>query len=750
MSERAARPGESVGERQDAVQDGDGHPDGAHWQAVADGRCDAPFAWLGPHATAQGEAVVRAFLPGARALGIVDAEGATLARARRVHDAGGFEARLPARVPYRLEIEWPDAAETVEDAYAFGPVLAEEWLRGIVAGDGESARRALGAHRMALDGVPGVRFAVWAPNARCVSVVGDFNGWDGRRHPMRLRHTAGVWELFLPRVPAGARYKYEIVAADGGRLPQKADPVARQAECPPATASVVPEHETFAWRDEDWMRRRAQRAVDREPMSIYEVHAGSWRRHGDGRPLDWDELAAQLIPYVRELGFTHVELLPVTEHPFGGSWGYQPLGMYAPTARHGTPDGFARFVDACHRAQIGVILDWVSAHFPGDVHGLQRFDGTALYEHEDPREGFHRDWHTLIYNYGRHEVSAYLIGSALEWIDKFHIDGLRVDAVASMLYRDYSRAEGEWIPNAHGGRENLEAIGFLRRLNGEIAARFPGVLTIAEESTAWPGVTAPPEHGGLGFSHKWNMGWMHDTLSYLGRDPIHRRHHHSEMTFGLVYAFSERFVLPLSHDEVVHGKGALLAKMPGDDWQRFANLRAYYGFMWAHPGRKLLFMGGEFGQWQEWNHDAALDWAALGLDHHRGLQRLVGDLNRTLRAQPALHRADHTPLGFDWSVGDDYENSVFAFVRYDSEGDAPPVLAVSNFTPVPRHDYRVGVPRPGRWREILNSDSAHYGGGNLGNAGAVSAEPVALHGHAQSLRLTLPPLATIWLVAEGR
>ncbi|MDR0181912.1 1,4-alpha-glucan branching protein GlgB [Lysobacter sp. UC] len=725
----------------------DGRPaDDARWQDVAEARCPAPFAWLGPHESGDGGISLRTFLPGARAVALVDRDGALLAECERVHQDGGFEARLPSRAAYRLRIQWPDATEVAEDAYGFGTVLPMDWLRGIVDGDGESLRQALGAHRTEMDGLAGVRFAVWAPNARCVSVVGDFNGWDARRHPMRLRHEAGVWEIFLPRVSGGARYKYEIVAADGTRLPQKADPMARQTECPPATASVVPEHETFEWSDAAWMQRRARNTLDVAPMSIYEVHAASWRRYEDGRPLDWDELAAQLIPYVRDLGFTHVELLPITEYPFGGSWGYQPLSMYAPTARHGTPEGFARFVDACHGAGIGVILDWVSAHFPDDEHGLQRFDGTALYEHQDPREGVHRDWNTLIYNYGRHEVSAYLIGSALEWIDRFHIDGLRVDAVASMLYRDYSRPDGEWIPNAHGGRENLEAIGFLRRLNAAIASRFPGVATIAEESTAWPGVTAPVEHGGLGFSHKWNMGWMHDTLSYLGRDPIHRCHHHSEMTFGLVYAFSEHFVLPLSHDEVVHGKGSLLAKMPGDEWQRFANLRAYYGFMWAHPGRKLLFMGGEFGQPHEWNHDAELDWPLLQHGLHRGLMRLVRDLNRELRTQPALHRADRSPLGFDWSVGDDFENSAFAFVRYD--GGGAPLLAVSNFTPVPRRDYRVGVPRGGRWREILNTDSAHYGGSNVGNAGTVFAEPASLHGHPQSLRLTLPPLATIWLIAE--
>nr|HBK47668.1 1,4-alpha-glucan branching enzyme [Xanthomonadaceae bacterium] len=659
---------------------------------------------------------------------------------------GVFEGVLAPPQPYRLRIVWADAVEEVEDPFAFGEVLDEAALQRFHEGDGEALRSLLGAHHDVRDGVAGVRFAVWAPNARRVALVGDFNGWDGRRHPMRLRHTGGVWEIFLPGVRAGARYKYEITAADGTRLPHKADPLARQAELPPATASIVPAAERFDWNDAAWMARRAQ--AGERPMSIYELHAGSWRRDARGQPLDWDALAAQLVPYVQELGFTHVELLPVTEYPFGGSWGYQPLGMYAPTARHGTPEAFARFIDTCHRAGIGVILDWVSAHFPGDEHGLQRFDGTALYEHADPREGFHRDWHTLIYNYGRHEVAAYLLGSALEWIERYHVDGLRVDAVASMLYRDYSRGHGEWVPNEHGGRENLQAVAFLRRLNGEIGARFPGVMMIAEESTAWPGVTAPVERGGLGFTHKWNMGWMHDTLQYLQRDPVHRSHHHSEMTFGLVYAFSERFVLPLSHDEVVHGKRALLAKMPGDDWQRFANLRAYFAFMWAHPGDKLLFMGGEFGQEAEWNHDGALDWDALRHDANAGLRRLLADLNGVLAAQPALYRGDHLAEGFDWSVGDDHRNSVFAFVRHDPQGEGRPVLAVSNFTPMPRHGYRVGVPRAGRWREILNTDSCHYGGGNRGNGGGLSTEPLAMHGHAQSLQLVLPPLATVYLQAE--
>ncbi|WP_434031752.1 1,4-alpha-glucan branching enzyme [[Pseudomonas] boreopolis] len=728
-------------------QDGAAAPPAA-LRALACGEPADAFALLGPHGQEDGTLKVRVLLPEAEAVGLVDAQGRLLARLHPGEFPGLFEGVLREPAGYRLRIVWPDAVEEIEDVYAYGPVIAEEDLQRIVQGDGEALRRALGAHHERRDGVPGVRFAVWAPNARRVALVGDFNGWDGRRHPMRLRHTAGVWELFVPRVAAGARYKYEITAADGSRLPHKADPLARQAEAPPATASVVPAGEAFAWRDGDWLDARAQ-GFDRRPLSVYELHAGSWRRAADGGLPDWDALAAELVPYVRELGFTHIELLPVTEHPFGGSWGYQPLGMYAPTARHGSPEAFARFVDACHQAGIGVILDWVSAHFPGDEHGLQRFDGTALYEHADPREGFHRDWHTLIYNYGRHEVAAYLIGSALEWIERYHVDGLRVDAVASMLYRDYSREDGQWIPNEHGGRENLQAVAFLRRLNDEIARRFPGVMMIAEESTAWPGVTAPTARGGLGFTHKWNMGWMHDTLQYLQRDPVHRSHHHSEMTFGLVYAFSERFVLPLSHDEVVHGKRALLAKMPGDDWQRFANLRAYLGFMWAHPGSKLLFMGGEFGQWREWDHDGTLDWGALAHPAHAGLRRLVADLNRVYRGHPALHRGDHLPEGFDWSVGDDHSNSAFAFVRHDPDGAAPPLLAVSNFTPVPRHGYRVGVPRAGLWREILNTDSGHYGGSNAGNGGGLRTEPVPMHGHAQSLQLQLPPLATLYLQAEG-
>ncbi|MBB5674574.1 1,4-alpha-glucan branching enzyme [Xanthomonas sp. WHRI 6108] len=713
-------------------------------QALADGLPADAFAVLGPHSQADGRRLVRVLAPGAEAMGLIDPRGKLLARMQAGPVDGVFEGTLAVEGPYRLRIVWPDVVQEIEDPYAFAATLDESTLLQIAAGDGQALRRALGAQHLHCDDVPGVRFAVWAPHAQRVAVVGDFNGWDVRRHPMRPR-IGGFWELFLPRVEAGTRYKYAITAADG-RVLLKADPVARQSELPPATASVVPGAAAFAWTDAAWMAARDANAAP-APLSIYEVHAASWRRDGHNQPLDWPGLAAQLIPYVQQLGFTHIELLPITEHPFGGSWGYQPLGLYAPTARHGSPDGFAQFVDACHRAGIGVILDWVSAHFPDDAHGLAQFDGAAVYEHADPREGMHRDWNTLIYNYGRPEVTAYLLGSALEWIDHYHLDGLRVDAVASMLYRDYGRAEGEWVPNAHGGRENLEAVAFLRQLNSEIATRFPGVLSIAEESTAWPGVTAPTSEGGLGFTHKWNMGWMHDTLGYMQRDPAERAQHHSQLTFGLVYAFSERFVLPLSHDEVVHGSGGLLGQMPGDDWRRFANLRAYLALMWAHPGDKLLFMGAEFGQWNDWNHDQSLDWHLLDGAAHRGVQQLVGDLNAALRRVPALYRGTHRADGFDWSVADDARNSVLAFIRHDPDGGAP-LLAVSNLTPQPHHDYCVGVPRAGGWREILNTDSAHYGGSNLGNSGRLATEPMGMHGHAQRLRLTLPPLATIYLQAE--
>ena len=603
----------------------------------------------------------------------------------------------------------------------------------------------LGAHAVEHQGRHGVRFAVWAPNARSVSVVGDFNGWNEGASPMALR-SGGVWEVFVSEARVGHRYKYAIHDVHGHRLPLKADPVARQTENPPATASVVADETPFSWTDDAWMQERAARQAHDAPLSIYEVHFGSWRRQPGEGEAQWRTRGAELIDYVKEMGYTHIELLPITEHPFGGSWGYQTLGLFAPTARYGSPNDFAAFVDACHAAGIGVILDWVPAHFPTDEHGLMRFDGTALYEHEDPQQGYHPDWNTLIYNFGRHEVRNLLLASALEWTRRYHVDGLRVDAVASMLYLDYSRKHGEWRPNAYGGRENLESIAFLRDLNTLVPEHAPGAMVVAEESTAWPGVTAPVHAGGLGFHFKWNMGWMHDTLRYMGYDPIHRRYHHHDMTFGMVYAHTEHFVLPLSHDEVVHGKGSLFGRMPGDDWRKFANLRAYFGFMWGHPGKKLLFMGGDIGQRAEWNHDAQVDWPALRDGRHEGLRNVVRDLNAVYRRHPALHASDSMPEGFTWLVGDDIENSVFIFLRCHGSNF---VLVACNMTPVPREGYRVGVPVGGIWNEILNTDASIYGGSGMGNGGSVEAAAEPSHGKPYSLNLSLPPLATLMLTPSG-
>ena len=713
-------------------------------EAIAQGRLDDPFGWLGLQET-EGGLRIACFDPGASEARITDAKGKTVAKLARVHPAGLFAARLARRkrrFDYRLGFHGDGRDWGGHDAYAFGPVLGELDVHLLAEGRHQELHRCLGAHPKRHGGVDGVAFAVWAPNARRVSVVGDFNYWDGRRHPMRLRHGAGVWEIFLPGVGIGARYKFEIVGADGQVLPLKADPVAFRQELAPMTASVV---QGLSGVEDDpvWARDLAARQSRSSPVSVYEVHLGSWRRAEGDRMLSYDELAEALVAYAVDMGFTHLELLPVSEHPFAGSWGYQPIGLFAPTARFGPPDAFRRLVRACHRAGLGVLADWVPAHFPSDEHGLARFDGTQLYEHQDPRLGFHKDWNTLIYNFGRREVANFLTANALFWLEHYGLDGLRVDAVASMLYLDYSRQEGEWLPNVHGGRENLEAIDFIRGFNHLVAERCPGRLTIAEESTAWPGVSRPSEQGGLGFGFKWNMGWMHDTLEYMQKDPVYRRHHHHLMTFGIDYAFSEDFVLPLSHDEVVHGKGSLLGRMPGDDWQRFANLRAYFGFMWTHPGKKLLFMGGEFGQAREWDHDSSLDWHLLDDPAHAGLQRLVRDLNGLYRASPALHALDCEPAGFAWIEGGDVEQSVFSFERRGPQGEH--AVIVSNFTPVVRHDYAIGAPRAGIWRERLNTDAADYGGSNIGNAGRVEAVETPLHGRPASLRLTLPPLATIVL-----
>jgi 1,4-alpha-glucan branching enzyme len=712
-------------------------------QQLADGVLHDPFAVLGPRETAAGR-LIRAFLPGAEAVEVMSrATGASLGWLSPTRPEGLFAGIVASDEPYRLRITWPGAVQETEDPYSFGLLLGDLDLHLFNEGRLFELAFTLGANPMVIDGVSGVRFAVWAPNARAAAVVGDFNTWDSRRHPMRLRHPAGVWELFVPRLAAGARYKYALIGPNGERLPLKADPLARATEAPPATASVVADSIPFVWHDDAWMASRGARAATDAPVTIYEVHAASWFRDNEHTPT-WDELTERLVPYVAEMGFTHVELMPIAEHPFGGSWGYQPLGLFAPSGRFGPVEGFARFVDACHRAGVGVILDWVPAHFPGDGHGMVHFDGTALYEHADPREGFHQDWGTYIYNFGRREVQGFLIASGIHWLEHFHVDGLRVDAVASMLYRDYSRKAGEWIPNIYGGRENLEAIGFLRHFNAVVGERCPGAITVAEESTAWPGVSRPIDQGGLGFSYKWNMGWMHDTLRYMETDPIHRRWHHNDLTFGLLYAFAENFVLPLSHDEVVYGKGSLIRKMPGDEWQRFANLRAYFGFMWSHPGKKLLFMGGEIAQWAEWNHDTAIDWDLLNEPSHVGIQRLVRDLNRIYRAERALFQRDVVNTGFRWVVGNDTGNSVFAYLR-QGQDDVRPVLAISNMTPVPRLSYAIGVPRPGRWVELMNSDAAAYGGSNMGNGGSVDTVPERLHGEAQSLVLTLPPLATLYL-----
>jgi 1,4-alpha-glucan branching enzyme len=714
---------------------------------IACGTHGDPFSILGPRYV-EGGAIVRAFRPGAHTAAVIDRSGKVLGELEPVLAEGfhsGFVPGLAHGTDYRFRFTHAGEAWIEDDAYRFGPILGEMDVYLLAEGTHERIYEKFGAHPTVMDGIEGTSFVVLAPAARRVSVVGDFNAWDGRRNVMRKRHECGAFELFIPAVGRGEVYKYEIIGPHGEVLPLKQDPVGFLQEEAPSTASIVDGLVEHDWQDAAFTSKPADWQDAGKAISIYEVHLGSWRR-GDGNAmLDYDQIAGLLVPYVKEMGFTHVEFLPVSEHPFYGSWGYQPIGLYAPTSRYGSPDAFARLVDALHQADVGVLLDWVPGHFPTDIHGLGRFDGTALYEHADPKRGFHKDWNTLIYDYGRTEVKNFLVSNATYWLDKFHIDGLRVDAVASMLYLDYSRNAGEWEPNIYGGRENLEAVAFLKETNERVGASFPNATTHAEESTAFPNVSRPTYSGGLGFHFKWNMGWMHDTLHYMQEDPINRRYHHHHMTFGMVYAYSENFILPLSHDEVVYGKGSLLGKMPGDDWQRFANLRAYYGFMWSHPGKKLIFMGCEFAQEKEWNHDQSLDWHLLDQAPYKGVQRLVRDLNTLYREIPALHELDCDPAGFEWIDTQNADESVIAFLRKDSQGRS--VLVVSNFTPIPRHDYLVGVPHGGTWTERMNTDADIYGGSNVGNLGGKTGEERSVNGRPYCLSLTLPPLATIVLVA---
>jgi len=717
--------------------------------AVVSGAHQDPFCVLGLHEVDR-HWIARTFIAGADRVTAALLDGSAIGDLTQRDPAGFFEGevKLPRRQPIRYQAANAHGEWRVIDPYVFGPVLGP--LDDYYGAEGTHLRLydRLGAHPITHEGVDGVVFALWAPNARRVSVVGDFNAWDGRRHVMRRRVASGLWEIFVPGVAEAALYKFELMGADGRLLPLKSDPYGFAAEVRPQTASIVARIDSFAWHDDGYMARRHTQESRRAPISIYEVHLGSWCRWGDGGFLSYDELAESLIPYVRDMGFSHIELLPITEHPYDPSWGYQPTGLFAPTSRFGNPAGFARFVDRAHAEGLGVILDWVPAHFPTDEHGLARFDGTALYEHDDPRRGFHPDWNTAIYNFGRREVASFLVNNALFWLERYHLDGFRVDAVTSMLYLDFSRKAGEWLPNEQGGKENTGAIAFLRRMNEVCYGAHPGIMTIAEESTAWPSVSQPVFAGGLGFGFKWNMGFMHDTLAYLGRDSIHRRFHHNEITFGLLYAFSENFVLPLSHDEVVHGKRSLLEKMAGDEWQKFAGLRTCYAFMWGYPGKKLLFMGQEFAQRREWSEERSLDWHLLDEPSHAGVKALVADLNRLYREIPALHARDCEPEGFEWLIADDTENSVFAWLRKAGDGH-PPVAVVTNFTPLPCDRYILPLPRAGRWRERLNTDATTYGGRGRGNLGAITAGAHASRGQSASAEVSLPPLATIFFEYEN-
>ncbi|MBN1591559.1 MAG: 1,4-alpha-glucan branching protein GlgB [Pirellulales bacterium] len=718
---------------------------------LVEGRYENPFELLGPHeVTDSGRRAlaVRAYLPDSTQAWVVDPAHQGLTRPmRRIHPAGVFEAICPVAEMngsrYMLRVAEHGGKKTdMHDPYSFPHLLTDYDFHLLGEGAHWRLYDRLGAHLRTIDGVDGVNFAVWAPNATSVSVVGDFNSWDGRRHPMRKHIPSGFWEIFVPGLGEGTLYKFRVRHHD--QVFDKTDPLAFTAEVPPRTAASVVDLDRHHWHDTEWIEKRAETNWLEQPLSMYEVHLGSWKRPGDdpSKWLTYRELAHQLVEYCKEMGYTHLELLPVSEHPFSGSWGYQTVGYYAVTSRYGSPQDFMYFVDLCHQNNIGVILDWVPGHFPRDGHGLNQFDGTALYEHADPRQGEHRDWGTKIFNYGRHEVRNFLVANALFWFDKYHIDGIRVDAVASMLYLDYSREDGDWIPNRYGGRENLDAIGFIKQFNEQAHAQFPGVLTIAEESTAWAGVSRPTYLGGLGFSLKWNMGWMNDTLSYMRHEPIHRKYHHDELTFSLIYAFHENFVLPFSHDEVVHGKGSMLDQMPGDLWQQFANLRLLYSYMWTHPGKKLLFMGGDFGQWNEWNYDASLQWDLMQWESHQGLLKCVADLNHLYRREQALHQLDFDGAGFEWIDCHDHEDSTLSYIRRAKNPDDFLVVA-NNFTPVPRAGYRIGVPRLGWYEEIFNSDSTFYTGSNLGNAPGIDADDFSTHGRPASISVTLPPLATV-------
>lgn len=719
-------------------------------QAIADivnSDCEDIFSLLGLHRFDAEKFIVRVFLPGAQGVDVIDKHTQkALAHLNCLHSDGLYAGLIEVSKPfeYQLQVQYELATVLLEDPYRFPSILSDDDLYLLGEGNHDRLYDFMGAHCKTINNVAGVVFTVWAPNARRVSVIGDFNHWDGRRHMMRKHIPSGIWEIFIPELQPGVLYKFELRSLDGNLLPHKTDPFAFACQHPPETASIVVAEDHYSWDDENWLQQRNHWTERSRPIAIYEVHLGSWAKISEdgNRYLSYGELADQLIPYVLDMGFTHIQLMPITEYPFDGSWGYQPIGLFAPTSRFGTPDEFKNFVDSCHQVGLAVLIDWVPGHFPMDEHGLGRFDGTPLYEHADHRQGFHPDWNTFIYNYGRCEVANYLYSNALFWFDRFHIDGLRVDAVASMLYLDYSRDEGQWLPNAYGGRENLEAIDLIKKVNEKVYSYFPNAMMVAEESTAWPGVSQPTYLGGLGFGYKWNMGWMNDTLRYIARDPVHRQYHHHDMTFSLLYAFSENFILPLSHDEVVHEKGSILARMPGDCWQQFANMRAYLAYMWTHPGKKLLFMGSEFAQGQEWNHDQSLDWHLLDIDEHRGMQHLVRDLNRLYRKTPTLYTYDSDAHGFEWIEADDRHQSVFAFIRKGEAAD-PFIVVVINMTPVLRHNFRIGLPCEGYYVERLNTDSEQYGGSNQGNQGGKSAEAVTWQGRDWSMEITLPALAAV-------